>query len=126
MKDVDNLGHTPWRSGAKQDWQDKSPEERLATLAKHWQCPMNADGTLTLVGRYERSNSLDKNGKPYGFFVDLRDQDGDLLYLPQQLGKPKVWARDNHKWAGSYWTLKVNISKIGGVIRFPLSWQARS
>lgn len=97
--------------GELSEWATKSAEERLDKLSKFWQCPTNEDGSLTLVAKYEKSDKPDKNGNPYAFFVDIRDQDGDLLKYPYNLGIPKIWAKTNDKWEGGHWLIKVRIKQ---------------
>ncbi|MDY5859128.1 MAG: hypothetical protein SPK09_07920, partial [Porphyromonas sp.] len=96
--------------GELKEWATKSVAERLEYLSKFWQCPINEDGTITLVAQYEKSEKLDKKGNPYGFFKNIRDQEGDLLKYPYALGTPSVWAKANNKWQGNYWLIKVKLN----------------
>lgn len=43
--------------------------------------------------------------------MNIRDQEGDLLRYPYNLGAPRIWARANDKWEGHHWTIKVQINQ---------------
>ena len=70
-----------------------SLEERRTYLLKYWKIEdtIKEDGTFMLVGSYEQSSKLDKNGNAYGYFVNIRNLRGDILYYPFSLGPVKVW-----------------------------------
>ena len=61
-----------------------SEEDRFCFLVKYWKledCVSNGN-TVQLVGKYQKSERLDKRGKEFGFFVDIRNTEGDILYYP--------------------------------------------
>ena len=72
------------------DYKLKSDEEILSFLYTFWGLETN-EKELKLIGSYEKSDRVDKNGKEYGFFTDVRSLKGDILYYPFRLGLVKIW-----------------------------------
>lgn len=54
MQYSNNLSKSPQWDEELLEWATKSTEERLERLSKFWQCPINEDGTITLVAKYQK------------------------------------------------------------------------
>lgn len=90
-----------------------SEEDRFCFLVKYWKledCVSNGN-TVKLVGKYQKSERLDKRGKEFGFFVDIRNTEGDILYYPFGLGEVKIVV--NHKdiyLKEDFWIINVKLA----------------
>ena len=89
-------------------------DERFNFLVKYWKLEESVfnNSYIQLVGRYQKSNKVDKNGNEYGYFVNIRNLNGDILYYPYNLGEVKVWAP--HKTilsTSEYWLINLTIDK---------------
>lgn len=75
-------------------YKSMNKEERLYFLLNYWKIEecLRPDNTFQLVGTYEKAAYKDKNDKEIGFFVDIRNLNGDILYYPFGLGRVKVFA----------------------------------
>ncbi len=52
-----------------------SEEDRFSFLVRYWKLEdcVSQGNTIKLVGKYQKADKLDKRGKEYGFFVDIRN-----------------------------------------------------
>jgi hypothetical protein len=70
----------------------KTDKEILDYLLQWWEMDgVSENGTIRLIGTYEKAEKPDKNGNEYGFFVNVRSPKGDILYYPFRLGQVRVW-----------------------------------
>lgn len=68
--------------------------ERFDYLVRYWKVEESVknNNTIQLVGKFSKSKTKDKNGNDYGYFVNIRNLNGDILYYPFGLGEVQVWA----------------------------------
>ena len=71
----------------------KSDEEIIKILARWW--GMSEDELkrpFRVIASFKKSDKKDKNGRKYGYFVDVRNINGDILYYPQKFGIVKIFS----------------------------------
>ena len=73
-----------------EEFQSRNNQDKLKFLSDFWDFPIKNE-PFKLIGTYEKSDKPDKNGKEYGFFVNVRSTDGDILYYPFNLGQVRIW-----------------------------------
>ena len=76
---------------------EQSDIEIIKELLEFWNYAdiNNIDRSFKVVARYKKSEKPDKNGKEYGFFIDVRDVKGRCLIYPNQYGKPGIYSLHN-------------------------------
>ena len=91
----------------------KTDKEIIDYLLQLWEIKSTPEnGTIRLIGTYEKAEKLDKNGKEFGFFTNIRNEKGDVLYYPFGLGQVRIFS--NHKEgykSTDLLQLKVSLSK---------------
>lgn len=95
------------------EFESLSAEDKFGFLVRYWKLEdcVSHDNTIKLVGKYQKADRLDRRGKEYGFFVDIRNTEGDILYYPFGLGKVKIVA--NHKdvfLKEDFWLINVKLA----------------
>lgn len=71
----------------------KSDEELIRILARWWK--MSEDELLKpfkVIASFKKSDKKDKNGREYGYFIDVRNLNGDLLYYPPKFGQVRIFS----------------------------------
>lgn len=71
----------------------KSDDELIKILARWWK--MSEDELLKpfkVIASFKKSDKKDKNGREYGYFVDVRNLNGDILYYPLKFGPVKIFS----------------------------------
>ena len=71
----------------------KTDEELIAILSRYWK--MSAEKLMRpfkVIATFKKSDKKDKKGNDFGFFEDVRDLNGNILYYPQRLGKVKIFS----------------------------------
>lgn len=105
----------------------KSSEERFNYLVKIWHAE-NAvkNGTsLQVIGSYKKSDKLDRNGNEFGYFEEVRDLNGDVLFYPFDLGPVRIYTRHRPSLLNSqYWliTVELNSRNYDNPFELSLSW----
>lgn len=97
------------------DFKLKTPDERKEFLLRYWKLDgsLEEDNTFVLVGTYKKAEKPDKNGDEFGFFTDIRNTAGDILFYPFGLGKVSVYSRHNPKYEkNEFWQLKLDIDCV--------------
>ena len=91
----------------------KSEKEILNYLMQWWEIEGTFDnGIIPLIGIYEKANRLDKNGKEYGFFTNVRSLKGDILYYPFRLGQVGIYSIHNEDYQNTkFLKIEVLLSK---------------
>jgi hypothetical protein len=68
----------------------KTDFEIMEYLSNYWEIDgFSENGTIRLIGAYEKAE-LKEGEKPYGFFDNIRNQHGDLLFYPENIGRVKI------------------------------------
>lgn len=89
----------------------KSDEELIRILARWWK--MSEDELLKpfkVIASFKKSEKKDKNNRTYGFFVDVRNLNGDILYypLPKEYGRVSIFSMCKEKFMSSEF-LQINV-----------------
>lgn len=91
----------------------KTNKEILDYLLQWWEMDsVSENGTIRLIGTYEKAEKPDKNGNEYGFFVNVRSQKGDILYYPFRLGQVRIYSTHKEHYQNTeFLQLEVSLSK---------------
>ena len=95
------------------EYRNKSLNERFDYLVKTWRAEAAVkNGTsIQVIGTYKKADKLDRNGNEYGFFEDVRDLNGDVLFYPFNLGPVKIYTRHRASLLNApYWLITVELS----------------
>ena len=109
-----------------EEFQSKNNQDKLNYLSDFWDFPIQNE-PFKLIGTYEKSDKPDKNGKEYGFFNNIRNINGDILYYPFNLGQVRIWVEHRANLLGQkFWQFDVEFSKITGKNPFQLNLTNRT
>lgn len=90
----------------------KSDEELIRILARWWK--MSEDELLKpfkVIASFKKSDKEDKNGREYGYFIDVRNLNGDLLYYPPKFGPVKIFSVYKEGFMSSnIWQINVKLA----------------
>lgn len=90
----------------------KSDEEIIKILARWW--GMSEDELkrpFRVIASFKKSDKKDKNGQEYGYFVDVRNINGDILYYPQKFGLVKIFSVYKEGFmSGKIWQINVKLA----------------
>lgn len=93
------------------EYKNKSEEEILQFLSDFWGIKSDNNGVFTLVAKYQKARTRDKNGNEFARFVDVRNSVGDILYYPFRLGLVSIWTNCNPKFEKQdYWQISVKLA----------------
>lgn len=71
----------------------KSDEEVIKILARWWK--MSEDELrkpFKVIASFNKADKRDKNNQEYGYFTDVRNLNGDILYYPPKFGQVKIYS----------------------------------
>jgi hypothetical protein len=94
-----------------EEFRHKSNQEKLTFLNSFWEFNIQNE-PFKLIGTYEKADKPDKNGKEYGFFINVRNLNGDILYYPFNLGQVRIWVE--HKeilFKQDFWLFDVKLNE---------------
>lgn len=95
-----------------EDYKEKSDNEIITFLSDFWKVTPNEDGIIRLYASYKKSEHKDSKGNDFAFFIDIRNEVGDILYYPYKLGKVKIWSQYKPQFeAQPIWQIKVRLSE---------------
>jgi hypothetical protein len=91
----------------------KTDKEILDYLLQWWEMDnVSENGTIRLIGTYEKAEKPDKNGNDYGFFINVRNPKGDILYYPFRLGQVRIYSTHKEHYQNTeFLQLEVSLSK---------------
>lgn len=91
----------------------KTDKEILDYLLQWWEMDsVSENGTIRLIGTYEKAEKPDKNGNEYGFFINVRSPKGDILYYPFRLGQVRINSTHKEHYQNTeFLQLEVSLSK---------------
>lgn len=94
-----------------EEYKEKSDKEILTFLSDFWNVTPSEDGTIRLYASYKRSEHKDCKGNYFAFFIDIRNEVGDILYYPYKLGKVKIWSQYRASFeTQQIWQINVRLS----------------
>ena len=71
----------------------KSDEELIKILARWWKMSeVELMKPFKVIASFKKSDKKDKNDREYGYFIDVRNLNGDLLYYPPKFGPVKIFS----------------------------------
>lgn len=95
-----------------EDYKERSDEEIITFLSDFWNVTPNEDGIIRLYASYKKSEHKDSKGNDFAFFIDIRNEVGDILYYPYKLGKVKIWSQYKTQFeAQPIWQINVRLSE---------------
>ena len=95
-----------------ESFKKKTDKERLDFLFDFWKISEqpNEDGSFKVVASYQYVGK-DKNGYDFGYFVDVRSLNGDILYYPFLLGPITIYVSHNDAYTKEpLWQISVRLS----------------
>lgn len=95
-----------------ESFKKKTDKEILDFLFDFWKISEqpNEDGSFKVVASYQYVGK-DKNGYDFGYFVDVRSLNGDILYYPFHLGPITIYVSHNDAYTKEpLWQITVRLS----------------
>ena len=90
----------------------KSDEEIIKILARWWK--MSEDELMKpfkVIASFKKSDKKDKNNREYGYFIDVRNLNGDILYYPPKFGLVKIFSVYKEGFMSSdIWQINVKLA----------------
>ena len=90
----------------------KSDEEIIKILARWWK--MSEDELMKpfkVIASFKKSDKKDKNDREYGYFIDVRNLNGDILYYPPKFGLVKIFSVYKEGFMSSdIWQINVKLA----------------
>lgn len=94
------------------EYKEKSENEILTYLSSFWNVSPHEDGVIRLYASYQKSDHKDSKGNDFAFFTDVRNDSGDILYYPYNLGKVKIWSQYKASFESQpIWQINVRLSE---------------
>lgn len=89
----------------------KSDNEWLNLLSRWWKMDLeDLQKPFKVIARFVKSSKKDVNGRDYGYFMDVRNLNGDILYYPMGLGLVKIFCLYRESFDnGEYWQINVKL-----------------
>ncbi|MBR5831033.1 MAG: hypothetical protein IKY79_00285 [Bacteroidales bacterium] len=95
-----------------EEYKDKSDKEIMSYLSDFWNVIPNEDGIIRLYASYQKSEHKDNKGNDFAFFIDVRNEVGDILYYPYRLGKVKIWSQYKTSFESQpIWKINVRLNE---------------
>lgn len=90
----------------------KNDDELIKILAHWWK--MSEDELLKpfkVIASFKKAEKKDKNNREYGYFVDVRNLNGDILYYPPKFGLVKIYSVYKEGFMSSdIWQINVKLA----------------
>jgi len=90
----------------------KSDEELIKILARWWK--MSEEELMKpfkVIASFKKSDKKDKNNREYGYFVDVRNLNGDILYYPPKFGQVRIFSAYKDGFMSSdIWQINVKLA----------------
>lgn len=90
----------------------KTDDELIRILSCCWGIPVeDLNKPFKVIATYKKAPKKDAKGREYGYFEDVRNLDGDILYYPNKLGKVRVFSfhRDSFL-TNEFWQVNVKLA----------------
>lgn len=90
----------------------KNDKDLISILARYWK--MDEEELLKpfkVIATFKKSEKKDKFGNEYGYFTEVRNLDGDILYYPMRLGKVSIFSLYKESFSSSeIWQINVRLA----------------
>ncbi|RGL16264.1 sacsin N-terminal ATP-binding-like domain-containing protein [Bacteroides uniformis] len=89
----------------------RSDNEWKELLARYWKIEtISLESPFKVIAKFVKSPKRDVNNREYGYFEDVRNLDGDLLYYPMNMGKVRIFCPYKESFDnGEYWLVNVKL-----------------
>ena len=93
-------------------WQSKSDDELIKILSRWWK--MSGDELMKpfkVIASFKKTAKKDENGQEFGYFVDVRNLNGDILYYPKPYGRVRILSESKKGFAtNGIWQINVRLA----------------
>lgn len=90
----------------------KNDDELIEILARYWKMSEeDLRKPFKVIASFRNSGKKDKYGDEFGYFEDVRDLNGDILYYPYRIGKVSIFAKYRESFNSSdVWQINVRLA----------------
>ena len=90
----------------------KSDDEIINILARYWRMDSEElSKPFRVIATFRKATKKDAKGNDYGYFEDVRNLNGDILYYPYGFGKVKVFSMHRNSYLkNEYWHVNVRLA----------------
>lgn len=89
----------------------KTDDELIRILSHYWGAVVNLNKPFKVIATYKKASKKDINGREYGYFEDVRNLNGDILYYPNKLGKVRVFSLHRDSFlTNEFWQVNVKLA----------------
>ena len=90
----------------------KTDDESIRILARWWKMSEDElNKPFKVIASFKKSDKKDKNGREYGYFIDVRNLNGDILYYPPKFGLVRIYSvyKDGYM-SSDIWQINVKLA----------------
>ena len=90
----------------------KTDDELIRILARWWKMSEDElNKPFKVIASFKKSDKKDKNGREYGYFIDVRNLNGDILYYPPKFGLVRIYSvyKDGYM-SSDIWQINVKLA----------------
>lgn len=90
----------------------KTDDELTRILSHYWGISAeDLNKPFKVIATYKKASKKDINGREYGYFEDVRNLNGDILYYPNKLGKVRVFSLHRDSFlTNEFWQVNVKFA----------------
>lgn len=90
----------------------KTDDELIRILSHYWGISAeDLNKSFKVIATYKKASKKDINGREYGYFEDVRNLNGDILYYPNKLGKVRVFSLHRDSFlTNEFWQVNVKLA----------------
>ena len=90
----------------------KTDDELIRILSHYWGISAeDLNKPFKVIATYKKDSKKDINGREYGYFEDVRNLNGDILYYPNKLGKVRVFSLHRDSFlTNEFWQVNVKFA----------------
>lgn len=90
----------------------KSDEELLNIISYYWGMSIeDLNKPFKVIATYNKSAKKNIKGQEYGYFEDVRNLNGDILYYPNKFGKVKIYTLHRESFqTNEFWQINVKFA----------------
>lgn len=102
------------------NWLSKSDDELINVLARWWNMSEeDLKKPFKVIASFKKSSKKDKNNCEYGYFEDVRNLNGDILYYPRRYGRVKIYSVYKEGFSTSeIWQINVKVAPRTQRVKF--------
>lgn len=90
----------------------KTDDELIRILSHYWGVSIeDLNKPFKVIATYKKAPKKDIKGREYGYFEDVRNLNGDILYYPHKLGKVRVFSLHKDSFlTNEFWQVNVKLA----------------